>query len=142
MFGMQESMRYRVLGGSGMTVSAYCLGAMSFGSWGNPDHAECIRVIHEALDGGINFIDTADVYSQGESEEIVGKALKGRRDEVILATKAHKQMGEGVNRSGNSRRWIVQAVEASLRRLDTDYIDLYQMHRPDPATDIEETLST
>jgi aryl-alcohol dehydrogenase-like predicted oxidoreductase len=138
---MPESMRNRVLGGTGMTVSAYCLGAMSFGAWGNPDHAECIRVIHEALHSGINFIDTADVYSQGESEEIVGKALKGRRDEIILATKAHKQMGEGVNRSGNSRRWIVQEVEASLRRLNTDWIDLYQMHRPDPATDIEETLS-
>jgi aryl-alcohol dehydrogenase-like predicted oxidoreductase len=138
---MQGSMRYRVLGGTGMTVSTYCLGAMSFGAWGNPDHGESIRVIHEALDSGINFIDTADVYSYGESEEIVGKALKGRRDEVILATKAHKQMGEGLNRSGNSRRWIAQAVEASLRRLDTDYIDLYQMHRPDPATDIEETLS-
>jgi aryl-alcohol dehydrogenase-like predicted oxidoreductase len=134
-------MKYRVLGGTGMTVSAYCLGAMSFGAWGNRDHAGCARVVHEALDRGINFIDTADVYSQGESEEIVGKALKGRRDDVILATKAHKQMGEGLNRSGNSRRWIVQAVEASLKRLDTDWIDLYQMHRPDPGTDIDETLA-
>jgi aryl-alcohol dehydrogenase-like predicted oxidoreductase len=133
-------MRYHVLGGTGMTVSAYCLGAMSFGAWGNPDHAECIRVIHEAIESGINFIDTADVYSQGESEEIVGKALKGRRDDIILATKAHKQMGDGLNRSGNSRRWITKAVEASLKRLRTDWIDLYQMHRPDPTTDVEETL--
>jgi aryl-alcohol dehydrogenase-like predicted oxidoreductase len=138
---MLGTMRYRVLGGTGMRVSVYCLGAMSFGAWGNPDHAECTTVIHEAIDSGINFIDTADVYSQGESEEIVGKALRGRRDEIILATKAHKQMGEGLNRSGNSRRWIIKAVDASLKRLDTDWIDLYQMHRPDPATDLEETLS-
>ena len=123
-----------------MTVSTYCLGAMSFGAWGNPDHTECVQVIHEAIDKGINFIDTADVYSQGESEEIVGKALKGRRGEVILATKAHKQMGEGLNRAGSSRRWITRALEGSLTRLGTDWIDLYQMHRPDPTTDIEETL--
>ena len=133
--------RYRVLGGTGMTVSAYCLGAMPFGAWENTDHAECIRIVHEAIDSGINFIDTADVYSYGESEEIVGKALKGRRDDVILLTKANKPMGEGLNRSGNSRRWIMQAVEASLQRLDTDWIDVYLMHRPDPATDVEETLS-
>ncbi|MCU1494721.1 MAG: aldo/keto reductase [Acidimicrobiaceae bacterium] len=134
-------MRYRTLGATGMNVSTYCLGAMAFGAWGNQDHDECIRIVHEALGSGINFIDTADVYSQGESEIIVGKALKDRRDDVILATKANKQIGEGINHSGNSRRWIVHEVEASLTRLGTDWIDLYQMHRPDPSTDIEETLA-
>ena len=131
----------RPLGATGIKVSAYCLGAMSFGAWGNPDHSACVKVIHEALENGINFVDTADVYSQGESEEIVGEALKGWREACDLATKANKRMGEGLNCSGNSRRWIFQAVEASLRRLDTEWIDLYQMHRPDPTTDIEETLS-
>jgi len=134
-------MRMRTLGGTGIKVSPYCLGAMMFGAWGNPDHGESIRIIHAALDGGINFVDTADVYSAGESEEIVGQALLGRRDDVVLATKAHAQMGEDVNMGGNSRRWIVREVENSLRRLQTDYIDLYQMHRPDPDTDIDETLS-
>jgi aryl-alcohol dehydrogenase-like predicted oxidoreductase len=134
-------MRMRTLGGTGIKVSAYCLGAMMFGAWGNPDHEDSIRIIHAALDGGINFVDTADVYSAGESEEIVGKALKGRRDDVVLATKANATMGQDVNMAGNSRRWIVREVENSLRRLQTDYIDLYQMHRPDPATDIDETLS-
>jgi aryl-alcohol dehydrogenase (NADP+) len=134
-------MRMRTLGGTGIKVSPYCLGAMMFGAWGNPDHAESIRIIHAALDGGINFVDTADVYSAGESEEIVGQALQGRRDEVVLATKAHSPMGQDVNMRGNSRRWIVREVENSLRRLRTDYIDLYQMHRPDPDTDIDETLS-
>src|ERR1022692_2567008 len=134
-------MRMRTLGGTGIKVSPYCLGAMMFGAWGNPDHEESIRIIHAALDGGINFVDTADVYSAGESEEIVGKALLGRRDDVVLATKAHSPMGEDVNMRGNSRRWIVREVENSLRRLQTDYIDLYQMHRPDPDTDIDETLS-
>ncbi|MEU9372344.1 aldo/keto reductase [Streptomyces sp. NPDC048255] len=139
-------MRYRILGGTGIEVSAHCLGTMMFGAVGNPDHEDCARIIHAALDQGINFVDTADMYSGGESEEIVGKALKGRRDEVVLATKVHFHMGEGEpgqgrNRSGNSRRWIVQAVEESLRRLDTEWIDLYQVHRPDHATDIEETLS-
>jgi aryl-alcohol dehydrogenase-like predicted oxidoreductase len=124
-----------------MQVSTYCLGAMMFGGWGNPDHGESIRIIHHALDAGVNFVDTADVYSAGESEEIVGKALEGRRDDVILATKVHGQMGDGQNRSGNSRRWIVAEVENSLRRLRTDWIDLYQIHRPDPRTDVEETLS-
>ncbi len=133
-------MEYRKLGTTGVEVSTQCLGAMMFGEWGNTDVDECVRIIHTALDGGINFIDTADVYSQGQSEEIVGRALKGRRDDVVLATKAHGQMGEGRNRSGNSRRWIVQEVENSLRRLQTDHIDLYQMHRPDPSTDIEETM--
>ena len=114
---------------------------MMFGAWGNPDHDESIRIIHAALDAGINFIDTADVYSGGESEEIVGKALAGgRRDDVVLATKVNFPMGEDPNRRGNSRRWIVREVEDSLRRLDTDWIDLYQIHRPDPHTDIEETL--
>src|SRR5246127_1851683 len=134
-------MRMRTLGGTGIKVSPYCLGAMMFGAWGNPDHEDCIRIIHTALDGGINFIDTADVYSRGESEEIVGQALRGRREDVILATKANGVMGDDINMKGNSRRWIVREVENSLRRLQTDYIDLYQIHRPDPDTDIDETLS-
>jgi aryl-alcohol dehydrogenase-like predicted oxidoreductase len=134
-------MRMRTLGGTGIKVSPYCLGAMMFGAWGNPDHDESIRIIHAALDSGINFVDTADVYSAGESEEIVGKALHDRRDSVVLATKAHSSMGEDPNMRGNSRRWIIREVENSLRRLQTDYIDLYQMHRPDPDTDIDETLS-
>jgi len=133
-------MDYRLLGRTGVEVSPLCLGAMMFGAWGNPDHDESIRIIHRALEAGINFIDTADVYSAGESEEIVGKALEGRRDEIVLATKFHGTMGEGPNRSGNSRRWIVQEVENSLRRLGTDWIDLYQVHRPEPSTDIDETL--
>jgi aryl-alcohol dehydrogenase-like predicted oxidoreductase len=113
-----------------------------FGAWGNPDHDESIGIIHAALDAGINFIDTADVYGAGESEEIVGKALSGgRRDDVVLATKFHNAMGEEPNRRGNSRSWILRAVEDSLRRLDTDWIDLYQVHRPEPGADIEETLS-
>ena len=133
-------MRYRQLGRTGLEVSQLCLGAMMFGSWGNPDHEESIRVIHRALDEGINFVDTADVYSAGESEEIVGKALVGRRDDVVLATKFHGRMGEGPNQAGSSRRWIMQEVEASLRRLRTDWIDLYQVHRPEPFVDIDETL--
>jgi aryl-alcohol dehydrogenase-like predicted oxidoreductase len=134
-------LRYRTLGGTGIEVSVQCLGTMMFGQIGNHDHDECIRIIDTALENGVNFIDTADMYSDGESEEIVGKALVGRRDGIVLATKAHFQMGEGRNRSGNSRRWIIQAIEASLRRLQTDWIDLYQIHRPDPSTEIEETLS-
>jgi aryl-alcohol dehydrogenase-like predicted oxidoreductase len=134
------TMRYRPLGGTGIDVSVHCLGAMMFGAVGNPDHDECVRIIHAALDQGINFVDTADMYSAGESEEIVGKALRDRRDDVVLATKVHFPMGEGPNRGGNSRRWIVREVEDSLRRLRTDWIDLYQVHRPDPTTDIEETL--
>jgi aryl-alcohol dehydrogenase-like predicted oxidoreductase len=134
-------MRMRTLGGTGIKVSPYCLGAMMFGAWGTSDHEESIRIIHAALDAGINFVDTADMYSAGESEEIVGKALKGRRDDVVLATKAHSPMGKDPNMRGNSRRWIIREVENSLRRLQTDYIDLYQMHRPDPDTDIDETLS-
>jgi len=134
-------MQYRPLGRTGIKVSPYCLGAMMFGGIGNPDHDECVRIIHKALDSGINFIDTADRYSAGESEEIVGKALKGRRDRVVLATKVHGPMGDDPNMQGNSRRWITRAVEDSLRRLQTDHIDLYQIHRPAPDTDVEETLS-
>ena len=133
-------MDYRTLGRTGVEVSPLCLGAMMFGAWGNPDHEDSIRIIHAALDAGINFVDTADVYSQGESEEIVGKALAGRREDVVLATKFHGSMGEDPNRRGNSRRWIVKEVESSLKRLKTDWIDLYQVHRPEPDTDIEETL--
>jgi aryl-alcohol dehydrogenase-like predicted oxidoreductase len=134
-------MEYRLLGRTGVSVSKLCLGAMMFGAWGNPDHDESIRIIRSALDAGINFIDTADVYSAGESEEIVGKAVTGgRRDDVVLATKFHMAMGEDPNRQGASRRWIIRAVEDSLRRLGTDYIDLYQVHRPRTDTDIEETL--
>lgn len=134
-------MQYRTLGRTGIKVSPYCLGAMMFGAVGNPDHDDCIRMIHRAIDAGINFVDTADAYSRGESEEIVGKALKGRRDDIVLATKVHIPMGSDPNQQGNSRRWLVREVEASLRRLQTDRIDLYQIHRPAPDTDIEETLS-
>ncbi|MCU1644344.1 MAG: aldo/keto reductase [Nocardia sp.] len=134
-------MKYRPLGRTGIQVSPYCLGTMMFGAVGNPDHDDSIRIIHRALDAGINFIDTADVYSHGESEEIVGKALAGRRDDVVLASKMHYPMGEDPNHRGNSRRWIITAVENSLRRLQTDHLDLYQVHRPDPTVDVEETLS-
>ncbi|MEO7999967.1 MAG: aldo/keto reductase, partial [Gemmatimonadaceae bacterium] len=133
-------MEYRVLGRTGVKVSPLCLGTMMFGAWGNTDHDDCVRIIHHALDAGINFVDTADVYAQGESEEIVGRALSGRRDSVILATKAHGKMGDSINNQGNSRRWIMREVESSLTRLKTDWIDLYQMHRADPSTDIDETL--
>ncbi|MGC1304447.1 MAG: aldo/keto reductase [Caulobacteraceae bacterium] len=134
-------MQYRTLGRTGIKVSPYCLGAMMFGGLANADHDDCVRIIHKALDFGINFVDTADRYSQGESEEIVGKALKGRRDKIVLATKVNGPMGDDPNQQGNSRRWITHAVENSLRRLQTDHIDLYQIHRPAPDTDIEETLS-
>ena len=142
-------MDYRSLGRSGMQVSELCLGTMLFGAWGEPDHDVCIKIIHRALDAGINFIDTADMYARGESEVVVGKALAGgRRDDVILATKFHRPMdvdlggpGGDPNKRGNSRRWIVAEIENSLRRLDTDWIDLYQVHRPDPDTDLEETIS-
>src|SRR5437764_5063553 len=133
-------MEYRPFGRTGVKVSPLCLGAMMFGAWGNPDHDDSIRIIHAALDAGINFIDTADVYSRGESEEIVGKALAGRRDDVVLATKVHGPMGDDPNQFGNSRRWIIREVENSLRRLETDWIDLYQIHRPEADTDIDETL--
>lgn len=129
------------LGRTGISVSRFCLGAMMFGKMGNQDHRECVRIIHRALDAGVNFIDTADVYSQGESEEIVGEALAGRRDSVVLATKFYGPMGDDPNRRGASRRWIVRAVEESLRRLRTDVIDLYQMHRFDDETEPEEWLA-
>jgi len=132
------------LGRTGVQVSPLTLGAMMFGAWGNPDHDESIAIIHRALDAGINVIDTADVYARGESEEIVGKALqarKGSRDDVFLATKFHGNMhDEDPNQAGNSRRWIVREVEHSLRRLQVDHIDLYQVHRPRPEVDIDETL--
>ncbi|GGF30657.1 aldo/keto reductase [Marmoricola endophyticus] len=141
-------MEFRNLGHTGMQVSELCLGAMMFGAWGEPDHDESVRIIHAALDAGINFVDTADIYSRGESEEIVGKALKGRRDDVVLATKFHGPMDVGMgepggdpNKRGNSRRWVVQEVENSLRRLQTDWIDLYQVHRPDTGTDDDETIA-
>jgi aryl-alcohol dehydrogenase-like predicted oxidoreductase len=134
-------MNHRSLGRTGMQVTPLCLGAMMFGDWGNQDHDESVRIIHRALDAGINFIDTADVYSRGESEEIVAKALAGgKRDNVVLATKVHGTMGDDPNERGNSRRWIMREVENSLRRLKTDWIDLYQIHRPEPDTDIDETL--
>ena len=133
-------MELRPFGRTGMKVTPLCLGAMMFGSWGNPDHDESIAIIHAALDAGVNFIDTADLYSHGESEEIVAKALQGRRDDVVLATKVHGAMGDDANMQGNSRRWIIRECEESLRRLDTDYIDLYQVHRPEPGTDLDETL--
>jgi aryl-alcohol dehydrogenase-like predicted oxidoreductase len=133
--------KYRTLGRTGIKVSPYCLGAMMFGWVGNADHDESVRIIHRALDAGINFVDTADAYSRGESEEIVGKALKGRRDSVVLATKAHLPMGDDPNQQGNSRRWLTRALEDSLRRLGTDHVDLFQVHRPAPDTDVEETLA-
>src|SRR6476646_739415 len=133
-------MRYRRFGRTGVHVSSLCLGAMMFGQWGNPDHDESIAVIHAALDAGTNFIDTADVYSAGESEEIVAKAIAGRRDDVVLATKFVGTMGQDSNQQGASPRWIKQEVENSLRRLGTDHIDLYQAHRPDPTTDLDATL--
>ncbi|MBF8188010.1 aldo/keto reductase [Nonomuraea sp. K274] len=133
-------MQYRTLGSTGVHVSSLCLGAMMFGKWGNPDHDDSIGIIRTALDAGVNIIDTADVYSGGESEIIIGKAIAGQRDDVVLATKVSSPMGAGPNERGASRRWIVRACEESLRRLGTDYIDLYQVHRPDPATDLDETL--
>jgi len=134
-------MSTRTLGSTGVHVSPLCLGAMMFGRWGEPDHDACVSIIHKALDSGINFIDTADMYSFGESETIVGKALVGKRDDVILATKFHNPMHRtDLNKRGNSRRWIIKEVEDSLTRLQTDWIDLYQVHRPEPGTDFEETL--
>src|SRR4051812_45945361 len=133
-------MEYRPLGRTGVSVSQLCLGTMMFGAFGNPDHDESIAIIRRALDAGINFLDTADFYSFGESEEIVGKALAGRRDDVVLATKGGLPLGEDPNMRGGSRRWITAALEGSLRRLGTDWIDLYQVHRLDPTADIDETL--
>lgn len=134
-------MEHRTFGGTGIQVSKFCLGAMMFGPMGNTDHADCVRIVQRALEAGINFIDTADAYSRGESEQILAKALKGRRDEVVLATKCFIPMSADPNHGGGSRRWIVRAVEDSLRRLETDYLDLYQLHRRDYRTDLEESLS-
>jgi aryl-alcohol dehydrogenase-like predicted oxidoreductase len=133
-------MEYRTLGGTGLRVSTHCFGAMMLGAWGDPDPDNGVRMIHRALEAGINFVDTADVYSLGGSERIVGEALKGRRDEVVLATKVHGEMGPGRNERGNSRTWIAREIDASLERLQTDHVDLYQIHRPEQHTDIEETL--
>ncbi|MGB3734230.1 MAG: aldo/keto reductase [Ilumatobacter sp.] len=133
-------MEHRVLGRTGVRVSRFGLGTMVLGAWGNTDHGECERIVNRALDAGINLVDTADVYAFGESEQIVGAAISGRRDDVVLATKFHNPMSDDPNRQGNSRRWITAAVDDSLRRLRTDRIDLYQVHRPDPDTDIAETI--
>jgi len=133
-------MQYRRLGRTGLQVSELCLGAMMFGKWGNPDHDDSLRIIDTAIAAGVNFIDTADAYSGGESEQIVAKAIAGRRDDLVIATKFWFPMSDDPNHRGGSRRWVIQECENSLRRLGTDYIDLYQMHRPDPATDIDETL--
>jgi aryl-alcohol dehydrogenase-like predicted oxidoreductase len=135
-----QNLEYRRLGSTGVRVSPLCLGTMMFGKWGNTDEAECIRVIHQALDAGINFVDTSNNYGEGTSEQIVGKALAGRRDSIVLATKVWSPMGPGPNDRGLSRKAILHQVEQSLRRLGTDYIDLYQIHRPDPTTPWDETL--
>ena len=132
-------MQYRTLGRTGIKVSPYALGTLMFATTMGNDPADSARIIHKAIDAGINVVDTADAY--GDSEEVVGKALEGRRDDVVLATKFGRPIGQDPNRQGASRRWIVAAVEGSLRRLRTDHIDLYQLHRPDPDTDIEETLA-
>ena len=134
------TMEQRRLGSTGVWVSELCLGTMMFGEWGTKEHDQSIRVIHRALDAGITFVDTADVYSAGESEVIVGKALAGRRDDIVLATKAFMPMSDNLNHRGSSRRWLIRAAEDSLRRLGTDWIDLYQIHRWDPETDLDETL--
>ena len=133
-------MEYRILGSTGVTVSKFCFGAGMFGYFGNSDEKECTRMVDRAIDAGINYFDTSDVYSHGESETILGKALKGKREDIILATKFALPMDDNPNHRGTSRRWIMQEVENSLRRLDTDYIDLYQVHRPDGTVDIDETL--
>ncbi|MEW2349686.1 aldo/keto reductase [Streptomyces sp. NPDC006684] len=134
-------MRQNTLGASGIVVSDLAFGAMNFGFPGGPDDKQAVAMVHRALDAGINLVDTADVYTNGESERVVGLALKGRRDDVVLATKFGLPMGEDPNRAGGSPRWIRRAVEDSLRRLGTDHIDLYQMHRPDYRTALDETLS-
>jgi aryl-alcohol dehydrogenase-like predicted oxidoreductase len=133
-------MQYRILGRTGVRVSPFGLGTMVLGAWGNTDRSECVRIVHRAIDSGINLVDTADVYAFGESEEIVGEALRGRRDDVVVATKFHNGMSDEPNHRGNSRRWITRAVDDSLRRLGTDHIDVYQIHRPEPVTAIEETI--
>ena len=133
-------MEMRVLGRTGVSVSKLCFGAGMFGYFGNADEAECVRMVHRALDAGVNYFDTSDVYSHGESETLLGKALKGVRDDVVLATKFSLPMDANPNHRGNSRRWIMQEVDRSLARLGTDWIDLYQVHRPDDSADIDETL--
>lgn len=133
-------MEYRTLGRTGIKVSTFCLGTMMFGAWGDTDEAEAKLMVDLALDAGVNFIDTADMYDFGVSEQFVGRALKGRRDDVVISTKFFNPMGDDVNQRGGSRRWIRRAVEDSLRRLETDRIDVYLMHRPDHDTDIDETL--
>lgn len=130
----------RVLGHSGIEVSSLAFGVMMFGRWGNTDVDECHRMVHRALAAGITLFDTADMYDDGASETILGEALRGHRDEVVLATKVGNPMNGDLQRSGLSRRWIMQACDDSLRRLQVDHIDLYQMHRPDAATPIDETL--
>jgi aryl-alcohol dehydrogenase-like predicted oxidoreductase len=137
---MDDKIPHRRLGRTGVRVSPFALGAMMFGAFGNSDRAECARMVDMALDAGVNVIDTADIYSAGESEEIVGELLAGRRDDVVLATKAFMPMGDDVNRQGSSRQWLTRAVDESLRRLRTDWIDVYQVHRHDPETDHDETL--
>ena len=136
------AMDYRYLGTTGLQVSSLALGTMVLGAWGNRHEEECLRVVNEALDAGVNLVDTADMYAQGETEEIVGRALTGRRDEVVLATKFWNPMGEGINQRGASRRWVMQAVEGSLRRLNTEWIDIYQVHRPDPHVDLDDLMGT
>jgi aryl-alcohol dehydrogenase (NADP+) len=134
------TVEYRTLGSTGVRVSRFGLGTMVLGAWGNRDLAECARIVHQALDAGINLVDTADVYGAGENEGIVGRAIASRRDDIVLATKFHGGMGDDVNRRGNSRRWIMRAIDDSLRRLDVEHVDIYQVHRPDPSTSIDETV--
>jgi aryl-alcohol dehydrogenase-like predicted oxidoreductase len=134
-------MQHNILGGTGMSVSRFALGTMSFGALGNRDHDDCAQIIRAALDAGINVIDTADIYSSGESETIVGRALKGRRDDVILSSKCYWLMSADPNHRGGSRRWIMRALESSLKRLDTDHLDIFYLHKPDLSTDLEESLS-
>ncbi|WP_038343437.1 aldo/keto reductase [Acinetobacter sp. A47] len=136
-------MKYRYLGRTGLKVSELCLGTLMLGSWGKNNYESSELIIKKALNKGINYFDTADSYSNGESEKILGESLKKlkKRDNVIIATKVNTPMGADPNSRGSSRRWITKAVEDSLKRLQTDWIDIYQLHRPDPFTDIEETLS-
>ncbi|GIE82361.1 aldo/keto reductase [Actinoplanes philippinensis] len=134
-------MQYRSLGRTGVQVSTLALGAMNFGAMARTGQDEATAIIDAALEAGINLIDTADMYSHGESEQLVGRAIAGRRDDIVLATKATLPMGEDRNRQGGSRRWLVTALDDSLRRLGVDHVDLYQIHRWDPATSDEETLS-
>jgi aryl-alcohol dehydrogenase-like predicted oxidoreductase len=134
-------MEFRPLGTSGVLASRFALGAMSLGSLGTADVEECTGIVRRAVDAGVNVIDTADIYSNGESELIVGRALGRRRDEVLVASKCFWPMSErDPNQRGGSRRWILRACEESLARLDMDYLDIYYLHKPDPATDLDESL--